>query len=156
MIKLISGQNKLISEQNNRYWGTRKDSAQFQILRLLSSYKCTIDLSISGNRVSFTSLFHTLTFSPKIHFRRQLIESLKISRDIDKTLLVFSHDVWDVEINRLVRWSKSAKWQKSDWWSKIYWWTNIHENISLKKYTQGKKSSRRYYWWRMLTLVAYN
>ena len=35
---------------------------------------------------------------------RQLVASLKLARGIQDTLLVFSHDVWDPEINALVRW----------------------------------------------------
>ena len=44
---------------------------------------------------------------PKVHNResylRQLITSLSAARHIEKTLLVFSHDVWDEQINTLVR-----------------------------------------------------
>ena len=43
----------------------------------------------------------------KVHNResylRQLIASLSAARHIEKTLLVFSHDVWDEQINTLVR-----------------------------------------------------
>ena len=47
--------------------------------------------------------------APQVHNRviylRQLVASLKLARGIQDTLLVFSHDVWDPEINALVRWS---------------------------------------------------
>jgi hypothetical protein len=36
---------------------------------------------------------------------RQLIQSLSLSTGISHTLLVFSHDVWDEEINSLVRYN---------------------------------------------------
>ena len=36
-------------------------------------------------------------------YLRQLISSLSAARHIENTLLVFSHDVWDEEINTLVR-----------------------------------------------------
>jgi len=45
----------------------------------------------------------------RLVYLRQLIESLRIARDIENTLLVFSHDVWDVSINRLVRSIKFAR-----------------------------------------------
>ena len=34
---------------------------------------------------------------------RHLIKSFSLARGIDRTLLVFSHDVWDENINYLVR-----------------------------------------------------
>jgi len=45
----------------------------------------------------------------RLVYLRQLIESLRIARDIENTLLVFSHDVWDASINRLVRSIKFAR-----------------------------------------------
>ena len=44
--------------------------------------------------------------TPQVHNRiqylRQLIVSLSQARGIESALLVFSHDFWDPEINRLV------------------------------------------------------
>ena len=34
---------------------------------------------------------------------RQLIKSFSLAAGIDKALLIFSHDVWDEELNELVR-----------------------------------------------------
>jgi len=39
----------------------------------------------------------------RITYLRHLIVSLSTARDIDKTLLIFSHDFWDEDINKLVR-----------------------------------------------------
>jgi alpha-1,6-mannosyl-glycoprotein beta-1,2-N-acetylglucosaminyltransferase len=38
----------------------------------------------------------------RLQYLRQLIVSLSQARDIEKTLIVFSHDFWDAEMNRLV------------------------------------------------------
>ena len=38
----------------------------------------------------------------RIQYLRQLVISFSQARDIEKTLLVFSHDFWDPEINDLV------------------------------------------------------
>ncbi len=38
----------------------------------------------------------------RLQYLRQLIVSLSQARDIERTLIVFSHDFWDPEINRLV------------------------------------------------------
>ena len=45
-----------------------------------------------------------MPFDPNICLR-QLIHSLSLSTGISSTLLVFSHDVWDEEINSLVRYT---------------------------------------------------
>ena len=45
-----------------------------------------------------------MPFDPNICLR-QLIHSLSLSTSISRTLLVFSHDVWDEEINSLVRYT---------------------------------------------------
>ena len=37
------------------------------------------------------------------HISRHLIRSLSLASGIDKTLLIFSHDVWDEQLNYLVR-----------------------------------------------------
>ena len=42
---------------------------------------------------------------PYIPCARQLIHSLSLATGISHTLLVFSHDVWDEEINSLVRYT---------------------------------------------------
>ena len=124
--KLISKQNQLISEQNKLISeliiGTEERGKIRPNFKFYNCYRHTSAQSTCLSQVivfSFTLLFLTLIFFSKNPFllisivlrypRRQLIESLRIARDIDKTLLVFSHDVWDVAINRLVRWSKSAK-----------------------------------------------
>ena len=38
----------------------------------------------------------------RLHYLRQLIISLSQARDIEKTLIIFSHDFWDPDINELV------------------------------------------------------
>ena len=38
----------------------------------------------------------------RIHYLRHLINSLNTSRGIEKSLVIFSHDIWDEEINQLV------------------------------------------------------
>jgi len=53
--------------------------------------------------ISNSTIVIVIQVHNRLVYLRQLIESLRIARDIDKTLLVFSHDVWDVAINRLVR-----------------------------------------------------
>ena len=40
-------------------------------------------------------------------YLRQLVNSLSAARHIENTLLVFSHDVWDEQINTLVRYESS-------------------------------------------------
>jgi alpha-1,6-mannosyl-glycoprotein beta-1,2-N-acetylglucosaminyltransferase len=45
----------------------------------------------------------TIQVHNRIAYLRHLIESLKRARDIDKALLIFSHDVYDAEINELIR-----------------------------------------------------
>ena len=39
----------------------------------------------------------------QIYYFRHLIKSLSLAAGIDQTLLIFSHDVWDEELNYLVR-----------------------------------------------------
>ena len=45
----------------------------------------------------------------RINHLRYLIKSLSIAKGINETLLIFSHDVWDEEINDLVKSIKFAK-----------------------------------------------
>ena len=42
-------------------------------------------------------------------YLKNLIHTLSLARDIDKTLLVFSHDLWDEEMNSLVQGVDFAK-----------------------------------------------
>lgn len=39
----------------------------------------------------------------RIEYLRHLIASLRIAKDIDKVLLIFSHDIYNTSINELVR-----------------------------------------------------
>ena len=52
-----------------------------------------------------------VSYLAQVHNRegylRQLVNSLSAARHIENTLLVFSHDVWDEQINTLVRYESS-------------------------------------------------
>ena len=66
-------------------------------------------------RIYYISLFSKISFSITVPFVymyskimclclfRQLIKSFSVSAGIDNTLLIFSHDVWDENINYLIR-----------------------------------------------------
>ena len=45
----------------------------------------------------------TVQVHNRITYLRHLIDSLSSSSNIENTVLVFSHDVWDKDINNLVR-----------------------------------------------------
>ena len=45
----------------------------------------------------------------RINYLRHLIKSLSIAKGINETLIIFSHDIWDDEMNTLVRSIKFAK-----------------------------------------------
>ena len=64
----------------------------FVLLLLLLSYHYHLILSQVHNREGYL---------------RQLVNSLSAARHIENTLLVFSHDVWDEQINTLVRYESS-------------------------------------------------
>ena len=64
----------------------------FVLLLLLLSYCYHLILSQVHNREGYL---------------RQLVNSLSAARHIENTLLVFSHDVWDEQINTLVRYESS-------------------------------------------------
>lgn len=51
----------------------------------------------------FIILFFSLQVHRRIKYLRHLIVSLAQAKDISKTLLVFSHDFYDEEINDLVQ-----------------------------------------------------
>ena len=44
----------------------------------------------------------------RVTYLRQLVTSLGLARGIQDTLLVFSHDVWEPEINELIRWVQAT------------------------------------------------
>ena len=56
------------------------------------------------NRITYlrcvTQCCHVIINQPHL---RYLIESLSVATNIEKTLLIFSHDVWDEDINDLIR-----------------------------------------------------
>lgn len=54
-------------------------------------------------QIQISIALHFLQVHTRITYLRHLIVSLAQARDIDKTLLVFSHDYYDEDINDLVQ-----------------------------------------------------
>ena len=91
------------------FWCTKKGKS----LLLLLNIVVVVVLSSSGAEetgLSFLMLSH-VSYLAQVHNRegylRQLVNSLSAARNIENTLLVFSHDVWDEQINTLVRYESS-------------------------------------------------
>jgi len=66
------------------------------------------DLQLINNEETFgplpnDSIIIVVQVHKRITYLKHLIDSLAIAKDISKTLLVFSHDVYDEEINELVQ-----------------------------------------------------
>ena len=57
------------------------------------------------DRIQYLRWYFTNSFKLKLNtnLRRHLIKSFSLAKGIEHTLLVFSHDVWDENINYLVR-----------------------------------------------------
>jgi len=53
--------------------------------------------------VTNTTTVLVIQVHDRVKYVRQLIKSFSIATGIDKTLLIFSHDVWDESLNKLVR-----------------------------------------------------
>jgi alpha-1,6-mannosyl-glycoprotein beta-1,2-N-acetylglucosaminyltransferase len=53
--------------------------------------------------VNDDTILITIQVHNRIEYLRHLITSLRVAKDIDKVLLIFSHDIYNTSINELVR-----------------------------------------------------
>lgn len=81
-------------------------SGRFTIFEPSVTHHSKIDGNISKRNINFVS-FSLSPVSTQVHTRitylRHLIVSLAQAKDISKTLLIFSHDYYDEDINDLVQ-----------------------------------------------------
>lgn len=110
---LKSGQNSLAGEREHGLpndSNSREESSfeKFNISEImLNIEEANREQAIRNDDIFGPITNDTVIILIQVHNRltylRHLITSLSLSRDIDNTLLIFSHDVWDEEINKLVR-----------------------------------------------------
>ena len=90
----------------------REDNFRCWILLLLNIAVVVLStLGAEKTGLSFLNMLSYVFYLVQVHNRegylRQLVNSLSAARHIENTLLVFSHDVWDEQINTLVRYESS-------------------------------------------------
>ena len=102
-----TNKNAVIPKNNSIQAPKHLPHSQFNISIVLDNIKRINAEQVIRNEQIFgpvdnTTVVIVVQVHNRLHYLKQLIVSLSTSRDIDKTLLIFSHDFWDPQINELV------------------------------------------------------
>lgn len=94
-------------ENSNQGDTKQKDEVQIDIPKVLAQIAELNSQQFVRNEEIFGPVDNdTVVIAVQVHNRlqylRQLIQSLSQAKDIERTLLIFSHDYWDPAINTLV------------------------------------------------------
>lgn len=98
--------NTSISNINNNNINIEKENIS-EILEKIKEFNFEQNVMNSelfgGNNISDETVVIVIQVHNRLQYLRQLITSMSTAKDIDKTLIVFSHDLYDNEINKLIR-----------------------------------------------------
>ncbi|XP_026317399.1 alpha-1,6-mannosyl-glycoprotein 2-beta-N-acetylglucosaminyltransferase-like [Hyposmocoma kahamanoa] len=117
-----------------------------EIVRLIEKYNDaqTIYNEDIFGPVQEDTIIIAIQVHTRIAYLRHLIVSLAQARDIDKTLLVFSHDYYDEEINSLVKTIDFTKVRAVKLKCNNALHPDVHGHYREAKYTQTK----HHWWWK--------